>query len=150
MKGLIFYILVIGITNTVRSQDTTSIIDEGFLNSVVHIKIPQENVIGTGFLVSCNTPDKKYIITYLVTNKHMIGEYSLVEPFFGYDSIIVDLYSRVDNTPIPVTIKLLDHGQRKATVLLHPDSRIDVALINISDVFINNLSSGYQIAKKEL
>lgn len=131
LSSLFLYLLVF----ESLSQDTTARIDESFLKSVVHITIPQKQETGTGFLISCRSINRKYIITYLVTNKHMIGEYSLVDPFFLYDSIVVDFYSLKDDTPIPTTIKLSENGKRKNTVILYPDSRIDVAIINISNIF---------------
>lgn len=143
MKYIIFYLSLVVTPLFVVSQDSSGRIDEGFLKTVVHITIPTNPpTIGTGFLIGVNVGSIHNII-YLVTAKHMIGEYSLVTPFFLYDSIIVDFYSKPDNAPTPTTLKLSEKGRMRRTVRLHPDSRIDVAIINVSDIFNDNHLYGH-------
>lgn len=120
------------------SQDTTGRINEMFLKSIVSIEKSTPN-LGTGFLIS------KYAGTtgmraFLVTNKHMIGNWSPVEPFAIDPFITVNLYSTIAGiTSVPVRVDLKDRsGNISNKVKVSPDPKIDVAVIELTDYYAAN------------
>src|SRR5690606_1293473 len=72
-------------TPIIQTPDFIGRIDEDMLKMVVNIEMPNGST-GTGFIVNQGTD------IFLVTNKHMIGDYSLVDPFLLADSIKVFFY----------------------------------------------------------
>jgi len=136
-RHIIAVLLCTLLINTLPAQDTTGTIDEKFLDCVVKISIPTPKgfATGTGFLISYKT-SKEGSKVLLITNKHVIGAYSLVDPFIPRDSIIVHLYTKDRKTSHPIPVRLtFDDGQLRSLVQLHPDPKIDIAAINISKAF---------------
>jgi hypothetical protein len=129
------------------AQDRETKIDERLIKCVVHITIPASNPnlssAGTGFLVSINDLKTNNGKVFLVTNKHMIGHWNLVDPFIPFDSITVDFYSKSQSYPIvQKTIRLKSRtGRLNNKTFLHPNSLIDIALIELTDMFRENSNS---------
>lgn len=90
---------------------------------------------GSGFLVrkeiTSGHGGEKLI---LITNKHMIGKWSLIEPFQPNQAITAYLYSNDPNSPVtPILIPISDKsGNLSPDVIIHPDPKIDIVAINIS------------------
>lgn len=121
------------------AQDFELKINEQIINSVLHITVPNRDPkltnFGTGFLMISTDTVSESSRVYFVTNKHMLGDYSLVDPFIPYDSIIVDFYS---NNPsggiISETIKIKSFiGQLNKNIILHPNPLVDVAMVDLPD-----------------
>src|SRR5258706_11308750 len=109
-------------------------VDEQVINTVIEIRKNKEQ--GSGFLVSMG--DKRL----LVTNKHMIGDWSPVDPFVINDSIYIYPYSVINNKSsfLKVGIKIADHGHSLGSkVEVHSNHKIDIAIIDITSD-IRNLS----------
>ncbi|GAE65409.1 trypsin-like peptidase domain-containing protein [Chryseobacterium indologenes] len=132
-------------------QDYIGRIDENMLKVIVNLERPIGST-GTGFLVNKDNN------VFLVTNKHMIGEYSLVDPFILDDSISVYFYPEEPNTSIKKTISLKDStGSLTREVRLHPSEDVDIAVIDITSIFDtdndisrNYVSTGFLIPIKDI
>jgi hypothetical protein len=140
--------IIICFCTTVFCQDMETTIDERLINCVVHLTIPAPDPkytgFGTGFLVGVRNPDASIKKVYLVTNKHMVGSWSLVDPFIPYDSVIIDLYTdEKSKLTIQKIIKLKTiTGRINNNVILHPNHRVDVALIDLTEMNKENSKSG--------
>jgi len=101
-------------------------IELAMLYSVVDI-----NHNGTGFLISREKEKGRQF--FLVTNKHMIGEWSLLDPFTLSDSIKFYLYSKDEKNPIvEVSLSLKSNGGPISNLKIHPEHTIDVVIIDIT------------------
>jgi S1-C subfamily serine protease len=155
MKKIIpFVCLSVLCSSFLFAQDMETKIDERLINSVIHITIPNKNIdsisFGTGFLISVF---EKVPITekvYLVTNKHMVGSWSLVDSFIPYDNILIDLYPKIKSNPIiQKAIKIKNSlGNLSSFIILHPNPLVDLALIDLTNLYKENLNSNiyWQIA----
>lgn len=113
-------------------QDYIGRIDENMLRVIVNLETIT-NSTGTGFLVN------KEKEVFLITNKHMIGQHSLVDPFVLDDSVSVYFYPEKPNTSIKKTIPLKDAaGNPAKEVRLHPSNDVDIAAINVTSIFDSN------------
>lgn len=118
----------------IRQPDFIGRIDQDMLRMIVNIQLPNGST-GTGFIVNQGEN------IYLVTNKHMVGSYSLVDPFILADSITVFFYPATPDSSIQYVIHLKDKtGNQVKELKLHPDNDIDIAVILINDVYKNNSS----------
>lgn len=107
-------------------------IDENLLRIIVNIETPTGST-GTGFII--NRAEK----IFLVTNKHMIGDWSLVDPFIIHDFINIYFYPENPDSSIKYTYKLKENsGTIVKAVTLHPENDVDVAVVDISDVYTKN------------
>jgi hypothetical protein len=97
--------------------------------------------VGTGFLVSreYTLGESKGRITFLVTNKHMLGDWNIVDAnFTSYNEALqVYFYRTVESAGeafTPTKISLLDgNGNlRHDKVYLHQDPHVDVAVVLLS------------------
>ena len=92
---------------------------------------------GSGFLVSTKENGK----THLITNKHMIGRWSLIDPFIPSDSITIYFYSNDTASSVkPISIAIAEHLGNG--VVIHPDEKIDVAAINITEI-LDTIQNAY-------
>lgn len=129
------------------------LIENRILKTVVNI-----DEKGSGFIVlKSNKQNIKQ--TYLVTNKHMIGQWSLVDKFIPNKKITVFLYSRDAIDPvIPVVVQISDEeGNLYPYVKIHPNPKIDIAIINITEIVkgtshlgIKYLDPSYLIKLKDI
>lgn len=106
-------------------------IDEGILKGIVNI-----DGKGTGFLVGRQLPgDKSKAKIFLVTNKHMIGQWSLVDSLIPSPSIVAYLYTKDKLTPVtPVEINIFDKSKNfLPTVKVHQNPKIDIVVIDITE-----------------
>lgn len=106
---------------------------------VTKFKDNQDSIssFGTGFLVSTNA-GKINAKTYLVTNKHMIGKWNPLYPFQLAPKIIIDFYVADSlNKFKPVTIFLLVNSKPAPQILLDPNNKVDVAVIDITNALLN-------------
>jgi hypothetical protein len=106
-------------------------VDENFLKAVVYIK--KDSSSGTGFIIGvANGKDIKF---FLVTNKHMIGHWSMVDSFIPAKEIIVTLYRSDENQRFfDVTIPILDVANKlNKNVVIHHDPSVDIACIYLND-----------------
>jgi S1-C subfamily serine protease len=119
------------------SAVATSRVDAGLLKSVVRILVKgKRSYVGTGFIVS-RAPDDRpnergY---YLVTNKHVIGDWNVFDTDFREYVDALDLTFFRDGAPAPpVTIKLTDaRGQLDVTTVLpHRNPVVDVVAIALT------------------
>lgn len=122
-----FTILLLCIQVSVFAQvDTSGPVNKRVINAVVEIKNGQGT--GSGFLVQLGQK------RLLVTNKHMIGAWSPVDPLIFSDSIYINLYStsgRLGPNFIKVGVKINTTG--RPNIRIHPNPKIDIAAIDISD-----------------
>lgn len=107
-----------------------------FLDTVVAIGTysnDKKNWIGTGFLVGylvspINAPEKIYK-TFLVTNKHVLNDLSL---------IILRFNPQNDQPATDFPVPLIDGGKGEKKWFGHPDPAIDIAIIGIDGNFLRN------------
>lgn len=132
-------------------QDYIGRIDENMLRVIVNLEMSSGST-GTGFLVN----KEKEI--FLVTNKHMIGQYSLVDPFVLDDSISVFFYPSTPNSSIKKIIPLKDaQGNPAKEVRLHSSKDVDIAVIDVTSIFNadkniahNYVGTGFLIPIKDI
>jgi hypothetical protein len=75
---------------------------------------------------------------FLITNKHMIGQYSLADPFIPFDSIIVNFYNK-NGTIFKRTIPIKGNKNGlNPLIRMHPQNDIDIVAINITDIYNSN------------
>ncbi len=137
MRLLILFLLNPLMINAQTQVDTSGPVDTRLIQTVVQIK--NDSGSGTGFLVSAGER------IFLVTNKHMLGEWSPVDPFILYDSILVTFYTSDQSQP-KTTIRILLKGSNKELpkVLLHPKQKIDIGIVDITNENISNkISNNY-------
>jgi hypothetical protein len=117
-------------------------ISDQVLKSVIQIVTPQQTT-GTGFLVA--VPSKRAeqptgVMSFLVTNKHMLGNWNPIDGDFDhYDSITIHLYRTVAAADPPVQrvhvpLKTSEGKLNVSRVAFHADKRVDVAIVRIDDV----------------
>jgi hypothetical protein len=110
-----------------------------FWRSTVQLRAVRSNITnrGTGFLVCQNIvrPGGSNRIIYLVTCKHMLGDYTIFDGNIGnyYETLNVFFYN---TNRKHATFKLVDaKGQPNEKIYLHPDPHVDVALIALLDEY---------------
>lgn len=123
------------------AQDSTAKIDERFLHATVNIENYDHGKVftGTGFVVGVIVDSSLYL--YLVTNKHVISNnYTPFDPVILSDSIFVNFYLDSNiyrNKKCQIVLK--DKLRNPLPIVkLHPNSSIDVAVIDITTIFIKN------------
>jgi hypothetical protein len=109
-------------------------IEEAVLKATVKIQNSAQS-LGTGFVVSKPSKEKKRYF-FLITNKHLIGKYNLIEGKLKsfYDYLIVDIY-RDDGSIQKVKIELKDQqgSLNNQKVFPYPEPYIDLVIISIAD-----------------
>ena len=132
-----FLILLLILSKTSSAQDSkvksgfVGRIDESILKAIVNIDI--DSSTGTGFIIN------KGEDIFLVTCKHMVGKWSLVDPFILSDSIIVHFYPASPDSSIRQVIHLKDKtGSPSKNLILHPIPDVDIAIIKLNEVYANN------------
>ncbi|MCG2612676.1 hypothetical protein LZZ85_00230 [Terrimonas sp. NA20] len=125
------------------SQLQTGRLDEQILKSIVVIK--KGTATGTGFLVGkLGSANTGYGKLFLVTNKHMIGSYSLVDTLMIADSIQIFFYDSSNNNQIlPIVLKLKPEGIPSHAIHLHPNPKVDVVAIDITYI-VNQVPEIYK------
>lgn len=108
-------------------------IDDFIIKSVVQIYSKFSS--GSGFLVSKKVSDhneKRKI--YLVTNKHVLGNYTSYDEFIPNKSIEVRLYLKANGYEyVRLSSDLLDeNGHKFYKLQIHPDPRVDIAVLDIT------------------
>ena len=125
-------------------------VHESFLKAVVNIKV--NNSSGTGFIVGVGKGKGKDRMFFLVTNKHMIGQWSMVDLFIPAKEIKVTLYRNNKNIHFfDITIPISDSSNKlNENVIVHPNPSVDVATIYLNDFLIgagqvsfNNLDTSF-------
>jgi hypothetical protein len=142
MKNIGWYLIfALLLSNLLNAQDSLykKRISDDLLKSIVRISSASGS--GTGFIIAreCIKDTTKYGIIFLITNKHVISNWSIV------DSGITSYYN-------PLTINFTSHRGLKTQnvnildkknridsqrVMLHPRQEIDVALVVVSGEFID-------------
>lgn len=123
------------------SGSPDSRVDPAVLKAVVKVTSlgPQgTRFLGTGFLVSrpsnSGRPDERRF--YLVTNKHIIGDWSLYDDNIGryYQGLEIAFYGDPGSPIKPVSLPVLTAaGVPDLTVVrLHPNPRVDVAVVALT------------------
>lgn len=118
----------------IMANESVGRIAEGLLKATVKIETPS-GALGTGFIVSKSADGgKRYF--FLVTNKHLIGDYLLfdgkIETY--YDFIKIYCYKK-DGSIQGIDISLKDKGGQlnRLKVFPYPKPHIDIAIISIAD-----------------
>lgn len=128
MKTALVFLVCL-IMDNLFAQELSGRIEPGILYSVIDI---DHN--GTGFLVSRPSNKTTGRQFFLVTNKHMIGEWTPVDPFTLNKDIKFYLYSKDSGSAIvEVSLQLIDNrGQQSDKLKVHPIHKIDIAVIDIT------------------
>jgi len=127
-------VIMLAINGKIMATESTGRIKEGLLKATVRIETPT-GTSGTGFIISKpSKSDGRYY--FLVTNKHLIGDYLLFDGKLDtyYDFIKVYCYKK-DGSIQEIDILLKDEeGQiNRRKVYPYPEPHIDIALISIAD-----------------
>ena len=130
---------------TIHAQEQAGRIEPKLLKAVVRIKLPANEKgvrpTGTGFLVSRETNIKDNVIrrTFLVTNKHLFGDWNAADgDIINYsDGFDVYFYRTLATSglyykPLWIPLKNKD-GKLKDTVKLHPNPIIDIAILALDE-----------------
>lgn len=110
-------------------------IDSRFLRATVRIQTSAQTG-GTGFLVSSEIAEGKRVY-FLVTNKHLVGEYSLgsgeVDRY--YDYLEVFFYKSQAGAVAPIRVWLKDGSGELNTrkVVPYPKAHIDIAVVSVAE-----------------
>ncbi len=143
MRNLIITAIFTFLMITLEAQEMPGKVKENILRAVVKIEIPNNKTgkqpNGTGFLVSQplkDTPGLRQF--FLVTNKHVVGDWNLADgnivSFFP--KIVLFLYTKGkagSNLFLKKTVNLLDPlGKVSNKLKLHPDPKIDIAVIDVT------------------
>ena len=116
----------------------SSRVDPTLLKAVVRVfvKTSKRSYVGTGFIVSRaaeGRPDERHY--YLVTNKHVIGDWNIFDADFREYAETVELTFFREGAPSPpVTVKISDgKGALDASIVLaHRNPIVDVAAIALT------------------
>lgn len=129
MKKIFSFFAIFFIVINSHSQiDSISKIDDYIMHTVVNIQKGKET--GTGFIVGRKNPNRYQF--FLVTNKHMIGDYNFIDPFL-IDSIIHVSFYTNDSKSRQIKISLKDSmGAINSIVKFHPLHTVDIAVIDVS------------------
>lgn len=143
MNRFIILIAIIFLTSYEIQGQSVGRVDEGMLKCIVNI-----DGKGTGFLVARNLPsDKTKSKIYIVTNKHMIGDWSLVDTLIPNPAIKVYLYLKDTSVAVaPVNVPILDKAKKLLpTVKIHTNPKIDIVAIDITQQIVStkNLDINY-------
>jgi S1-C subfamily serine protease len=138
MKNTFFFFILIVLSQSIFSQENYGSIDSKLLKAVVRIEcidLSGGRSTGTGFLVNVQRDSKGKQRMFLVTNKHMIGDYNPCDSFMAAKSINVTFYTkdsakRFTTFPIPISNGL--HIEKN--IYLHPNRQVDIAIIEINSV----------------
>lgn len=140
-------VLLLGVSLEAKAQP---IISDQVLNSVIQVSTSpvttpkgSQSFTGTGFLVAVPsqraiTPDG--FISFLVTNKHMLGDWNPIDGDFDhYDWITMHMYRDTVTSDGPVErvripLKSSDGKLDVRRVAVHPDKTIDVAIVRYDDL----------------
>jgi len=156
MKNLLsVFVLIIGFS-LCNAQTGETPIELKVLKAVVKINTaPDINGIshsGTGFIVAQKVTDQidSGYIHYLVTNKHMIGDWNYSDKNFSYHYGYLELLFRnfdLDSNYILNSQRIeLVHTNGKIIndrVVIHPDSTVDIAMVVINEILVNDNSIDY-------
>lgn len=136
---MIFTILIV----TSNAQEKPGKVKENVLRAVVKIEAYDNKTgkksTGTGFLVS--RPSKafpKLSQFFLVTNKHMVGDWNLADGNILSYKTKIDIYLYTNgqtggNFFLKKTVSLFDSSQNVSNkIRLHSNPKVDVAMIDIS------------------
>ncbi len=137
---IILIVFLFGI-KTVYSQEGGKVNDQ-FLKAIVNIKV--DTFSGTGFMIGCGRESNiKY---FLITNKHMIGSWSMVDSFIPAKEITVTLYRDNDKVHFfDIKIPILDHaGKLNNNILIHQDQSVDIACIYLNDFLLGVEKKGFK------
>jgi len=113
--------------NAICQIDTAGPVSKDLIRNVV--EITKGGFVGSGFIVQMG---KKFL---LVTNKHMIGEWSPVDSLIYSDKIGINLYGGHGATRftypigIPLTTNCVPNNKR---IKVHPNPKIDIAVVDIT------------------
>lgn len=138
----------------VLTQDYGSI-EERVLKCIINI-----DGLGTGFLVERQIPNQlgKSKI-FLITNKHMIGSWNMVDPFIPKPKITGYFYSNQLGIPtIALDITILDaKNNYLPTVKIHPRHKIDIVVIDVTqqilttpNLYISRLDMSYLVPLEDI
>jgi len=132
------------------SQIFAQPIDDAVVKSVVQILTPpranRRGDIGTGFLITVplEAANEQGLASFLVTNKHMLGEWNPIDGDFDHnDWIMVRLYRDmlIPEGPVEevqVQLKMPDGKLDLSRLALHPEKTVDVAVVRIDDVVMKH------------
>ncbi len=142
MKHIGWYlVLAMLLNNLLNAQDSlyTKRIGDDFLKSVVRIN--SNSGSGTGFIIGreCLVDTTKYTIFFLITNKHVITNWNIVDSGITsyYNPLAINFTSHKGLKT--QTIDILDKKNKidSQRIMLHPKHEIDVALVIVSGAFID-------------
>lgn len=127
VAGIIFLLLfpIIAFSQSIDAGK----IDSRFLTGIVNI-----DNLGTGFVVSKMDSASGTRRDFLITNKHMIGQWNMVSEFKYKKDIVIYLYRTDGDKPVvPLGFNIVhDSGNISQFVKLHPNDKIDIAAIEIT------------------
>lgn len=129
MRSCLLILFLFGIKlNSFAQFDTLGPVSSQVINTVIEIEKGNER--GSGFLVSFNSK------ILLVTNKHVVGSWSPVDPLLYSDSLYINLYSSPgqNSNIIRKGINIANSGKPiTSKIKIHPNQKIDIAVIDLSN-----------------
>lgn len=130
-KNVLYFLIVLFTINNSYSQGFGRI-EEKTLQCVVNI-----DGRGSGFLVEDTQKNPGKV--FLVTNKHMIGDWNIIDALIPNQTIVISLYSTDKKSPIiPVKIPISDSSNKLLpSVNIHPNQKIDIVVVDVTEQ-VNN------------
>ncbi|CAM3731363.1 trypsin-like peptidase domain-containing protein [Mucilaginibacter galii] len=137
------------------SQDFTNSKPQGQVDDITYlstVKITKSNIVkikikgknkslakdsvisstGTGFFVYKQFPSGDYKV-FLVTNKHMVGQWSLIDTLKLDKDIKVNFYTKSKEARIEIVPLINAQGVPLSTVHAYPNQLIDIVVIDVTD-----------------
>jgi Trypsin-like peptidase domain len=159
MKNIFYFIsiLLLSICFNANSQESKfGRVKAGILKAIIKIDIPSVNLTGTGFIVARhNSVVKENFDYFLVTNKHMVGDWNAADKNISryYKDLTLYFYSKEQkegNLYKQKKFEILDNaGMISRNVKIHPNPIIDIAVLNITelmkdgDINVNSFDTSY-------
>ena len=134
-KLAVILFVVILLSKPALAEPDPRRIEDGIWKAVVRIEAVVntngDTAVGTGFVVSkaIVRNGQTNRVSFLVTNKHMVGDWNAADGDVStlYRSLRLFCYSRAE----PLILSNLQELVRWKHVLLHPDPKVDVAIISV-------------------
>ncbi|HRO09842.1 MAG TPA: serine protease [Saprospiraceae bacterium] len=128
MKPIIVILFcVLGLDSNAQF-DTSGPVNKQVINTVIEIQTGNET--GSGFLVFLG---KKRL---LVTNKHMVGNWSPVDSLIYNDSIYIYPYTKTGFSKVGIKISGLGKPIN-SKIKVHPNQKVDIAVVDITTDIAN-------------
>jgi hypothetical protein len=139
IKIILLIILIINMEKCMAEEEVFGRIGKAVLKATVKIET-SEGSSGAGFLVSKEDKEGNRAL-FLVTNKHLIGDYTLtdgnINNYFDFLKIYAYKKEKKEGPVSVIVVKLKNENGElyPERVIVHPSRSVDVALVSVGKEF---------------